>query len=102
MAASDYTHGDMNIAEQSRTFSGFMRVVVWSCAVLAVGLLFLTLHYAIGMAWFTALGVAFVVGVIIGLVLGMKGGWYATLVGLAVLGGAIGVFGLLFDALSAG
>jgi len=102
VATSDYTHGDMNVSEQSRTLTGFLRVTVWSSLVLMVIILFSTLHFAVGMGWFTALGVSFVVGILCGLVLGMKGAWYATLVGIVVFGGFIGVVGALVASLMAG
>lgn len=102
MATSDYSHGDMNVTEQSRTLSGFLRVTVWSSLVLIVVLLFATLAFAVSMGWFVSLGIAFAVGVLLGLALGMKGAWYATLVGLAVFGGFIGVMTSLTSMLTAG
>ena len=98
MTATDYHHGEMEIAEQRRTFSGFVRVTVWASGLLAVLLVFLTLAFAVGVSWFASLAVALVLGVLIGLGLGMKGGWYAAVIGLAVLGGAIGVFGAIIGA----
>jgi hypothetical protein len=93
VAASDaeFHHGEMNIDEQAATFHLFMRMTVWGSALLAVTLIFLTLHFtAVGLAWFVALPIAFVVGVLIGLGLGMKAAWYATLVGLGALMALIG------------
>lgn len=101
--SSEYHHGEMNVDEQARTFSGFMRTTVWGCALLAVVLTFLTLHYtAAGLGWFVALGISIVLGVLIGLLLGLKGAWYATLIGLTLLGGVIGVAGMLITALTGG
>jgi len=91
VATSDYSHGDMNVTEQSRTLSGFLRVTVWSSLVLIVVLLFSTLTFAVGMGWFMSLGIAFAVGALLGLALGMKGAWYATLVAIVGFGGFIGV-----------
>lgn len=102
VATSDYSHGDMNVTEQSRTLSGFLRVTVWSSLVLIVVLLFATLNFAVGMGWFVSLGIAFAVGVLLGLALGMKGAWYATVVGIAVFGGFIGVMASLIAMLTAG
>lgn len=101
--STEYHHGEMNIDEQARTFSGFMRTTVWGCALLAVLLTFLTLHYTfVGLDWFVSLGISIVLGVVIGLLLGLKGAWYATLIGLAVLGGVIGVAGVLVGMLTGG
>ena len=98
---SHYTIGSMNIDEQKRTFHVFMRVTVWSSGLLAALLMFLTLHFCAGVAWFPALGVAFVLGVATGLALKMKSAWYATVFGLTVLGGAIGVLKIIVQALIA-
>jgi hypothetical protein len=98
---AEYHHGEMNVDEQAATFRGFVRVMVWCCALLAVTLIFLTLHFtAAGMGWFPALGVAFVLGILIGLGLGLKAGWYVTMVGLSLFMGFIGVIAALVAALS--
>lgn len=98
---ADYTHGDMAIGEQKATFSTFMHLVVWSCALTAVSLIFLTLHFAVGLGWFVSLGVAFVVGILIGLGLGLKSAWYGSLIGLTLLTGFIGIVALVVGALLA-
>jgi hypothetical protein len=99
VAASEYHHGDMDIGEQRRTFHGFVRMTVWSCGLLAVTLVFLTLHFTfVGLGWFPSLAVAFALGVVIGLGLGMKGTWYAVLVGLTVLMALVGGFAALIGA----
>lgn len=98
---ADYTHGGMEIAEQKAMFSGFLRLVVWSCALVGVSLVFLTLHFAVGVGWFTSLGVAFVLGILIGLGLGMKSAWYGSLVGLTVLTAFIGIVAFVVGALLA-
>lgn len=103
MASSDaeYHPGEMNVDEQAATFHLFIRMTVWGSALVAVTLIFLTLHFtAVGLGWFPSLAIAFVVGVLIGLGLGMKAAWYATLVGLTIFMGIIGVFAALVSALS--
>lgn len=103
MAAAEYHHGDMEITEQQKTFSGFMRTTVWGSGLTAVVLVFLTLHYtAAGLDWFVALGVAIVLGILIGLALGMKGAWYGAIFGLAVIGGVIGVLAALVGLVTGG
>jgi hypothetical protein len=96
---AEYHHGEMQIAEQERTFRGFVRTTLWSCELLALTLVFLTLKYSVGLDWFTSLGVSFVLGVLIGLGLGMKGAWYAALVGLGALMAIIGVIAAILTAL---
>jgi hypothetical protein len=103
VAASDaeYHHGEMNIDEQAATFHLFIRMTVWGSALLAVTLIFLTLHFTtVGLGWFPALGVAFVIGVLIGVGLGMKAAWYATMVGLTILMGLIGLLAALVSAIA--
>jgi hypothetical protein len=98
---AEYHHGEMNVDEQAATFRGFVRVMVWCCALLAVTLVFLTLHFTtVGLGWFPALGAAFVLGILIGLVLGMKAAWYVSLVGLTAFMGFIGLVAGLVSALS--
>ena len=100
MAETDYTPGEMNIDEQRRTFSLFMRMTVWGSAHTVILLTFLVLHFSVGVAWFIALGIAFVLGVVIGLVLNMKSAWYATLFGFAVVGGFIGLIFMIVGGLA--
>lgn len=100
MAEAEYHHGDMNVDEQAKTFSGFMRATVWGSGLLAMTLVFLTLHFTfVGLGWFTALAIAFVLGIVIGLGLGMKAAWYATVVGLTVFMGFIGVIAAIVSAI---
>lgn len=92
MAASDdYHHGDMEIREQERTFSGFMHVTVWGSALVIVLVLGLTLAFAVGLPWMVSTAIAAVVGLAIGFFLRMGMGWTATVIGLAILAGVVGV-----------
>ncbi len=100
MAATEYHRGEMDIEEQRRTFHRFLRLTVWGCALLAVTLMFLTLHFTVvGLGWFPSLAVALALGVVIGLGLGMKGAWYAVLIGLTVFMGLVGLIAALVSAL---
>lgn len=38
---ADYTHGKMDITEQTKTFNGFVKFVTWAVAVIFFVLLFL-------------------------------------------------------------
>jgi len=97
--ASDYTRGEMEITDQSQTFSGFIRTTIWFSAHTGLGVLLLTLIFAVGMSWMTALIITFIMGVVIGLALKMKAAWYAFLVGATVLIGIIGLIAGLFASL---
>jgi hypothetical protein len=97
---ADYHRGEMNVEEQAATFRSFVRIMVWCCALLAVTLVFLTLHFTtVAMGWFPALGVAFVLGVLIGLGLGMKAAWYVGLTVLTVFMAFVGVIAALVGAI---
>lgn len=83
---SDYTRGEMEIAEQNKTFNKFMDFSVWGTGLLIVSLLFFILVFAANISWFISLVVSAIVGIIFGLVLKLSGGWYATVIGLSILG----------------
>jgi len=96
-ADGDYHRGDMNIAEQKRTFSGFMTVTVYASAITALVVFYLTLVFAAGQNWFVSLVGVGVLGILIGLGLKLKGAWYATV----ILLGAVAVFaGVVFEILN--
>jgi len=97
--ASDYTHGEMEIVDQSSTFSGFIRITIWSSAYVGIGVLLMTLIFAVGMNWIVALMIGFVVGILIGMALNMKTAWYATLFGFTVFLGIIGLIAGLFGSM---
>lgn len=84
---SDYHRGDMEIAEQENTYDGFMDWTVYGGSALIVILLFFILLFAVKLAWFPSLIATFIVGVIIGMALKLKGGWYAFLAGTSFIGG---------------
>ncbi len=96
-ADSDYHHGDMNVAEQKRTFSGFVTVTVFASAITAMVVFYLTLVFAAHQNWFVSLVGVGVMGVLIGLGLRLKGGWYASVIGL---GAVAFISGVLFEILN--
>jgi hypothetical protein len=99
VAATEYHHGDMNIAEQQKTFHGFMRMVVWNSALLILTLVFLTLHFTtVGLGWFASLAVTVVLGVLIGLGLRMKGAWYVVLFALTAFMIFVGAIAAIISA----
>ena len=40
---ADYEPGKMDISVQQKTFSGFMKTIVWSCVIVGIALIFLAI-----------------------------------------------------------
>jgi len=99
MAASDYTHGEMNVDSQSKTFSGVMRASAWGAILTLLVLAYATFTLSVGMPWLVALAITAGGGIAIGLFMGFGGAWVATIVGLSGLAlfvqVLIALFGLL-------
>ena len=94
--ASEYNRGEMDIAEQETTFSSFMGMSVWFGGFTAVIVLWLSLTFATGMGWMVATIISAIVGIVMGMALKMKAGWYATIVGLTIAAFVIGFIISLF------
>lgn len=100
--AADYTRGEMNISGQEHTFSGFVRITLWSSMLLGLLVFYLTLVFAAGADWMTSLiGVA-VLGYVLGLVTSMKTAWNITVGGMLVFGLICGGLAQLFSVFLAG
>ena len=82
---SDYTRGTMKVDAQSGTFSGFMDGTKYGGSLIALAVVMPTLVFAVGVHWFPALVSTVIFGIILGLALKFKGGWYVSLIGLAIL-----------------
>lgn len=82
---SDYTRGEMPVEGHRGTFTGFMAGTKYGGAFLVVILLFPTLVFGTAISWFPALVASVIVGFFIGAALKLKGAWYATLIGLAIV-----------------
>lgn len=82
---SDYTHGTMEVEAQAGTFSGFMGGTKYGGSLIALAVVMPTLVFAVGLHWVMALLATFIFGVVLGLALKFKGGWYVGLIGLAIL-----------------
>ncbi|MET0545798.1 MAG: aa3-type cytochrome c oxidase subunit IV [Caulobacterales bacterium] len=98
--ASEYHHGEMPIAEQKSTWESFMKATWWASCHIAMVLIVITLHFAVGMSWWLALGIGVVVGIGGGLFLGLGAAWIATVIGTAVLGVIVGLLMMLAGAAS--
>jgi hypothetical protein len=82
---SDYTHGTMEVEAQSGTFSGFMEGTKYGGALIALVVIMPTLIFGVSQHWLPALLITFVLGIILGVALKLKGGWYVGIAGLSVL-----------------
>ena len=82
---SDYKRGSMEVTEQSGTFSGFMSGTIYGGAAVALVVLMPTLVFGVNLHWFPSLIATFVFGIILGLALKLKPGWYVGIVALSIL-----------------
>ncbi|NNE57665.1 MAG: aa3-type cytochrome c oxidase subunit IV [Hellea sp.] len=86
---SNYTKGEMEIAEQKETFSGFMGMTIYGGGVIALGLIFAILTVGgVGLSWFPALIITVVLGILMGILLKLNAAWYAAIM---LLGGVTAV-----------
>ncbi len=96
MAHSD-ARGRMEIQDQKDTFHGFLMATVWTCGLIAQGVILLTLGFAIGAGWWAGLSAFVAVGVAVGLAFRLSGVYWATQVAMWVL---LGLGGMIVPALS--
>lgn len=90
--ADEYTRGQMDISEHKKTFESVMSVSVYVSLLLGLSVLYLTLVFASGMDWFTALVLSGVLGGIAGYFMRQNLLYWISLAGLAlvaVIGGLI-------------
>ena len=93
---SDYTHGTMEVDAQSGTFSGFMDGTKYGGSLIALIVIMPTLVFGVNMHWFPALIATFILGVVIGLALKLKGAWYVALVGISIVTAFVSIVLSLF------
>ena len=82
---SDYDRGSMEITGQKGTFSGFMGGTVYGGSAIALVVIMPTLIFAVGMGWLWALITTFIIGLLLGLGLKLKSGWYVGLIGASIV-----------------
>lgn len=83
-ANSDYEQGSMPVEAQSRTFGGFMNITVYGGCLIVYLLLYPTLVFSTPLTWLPSLVIAAVVGIILGVIFKLKGGWFATIIGFSI------------------
>ncbi|KAA5803418.1 aa3-type cytochrome c oxidase subunit IV [Alkalicaulis satelles] len=83
--AEDYTRGQMDITHQHDTFVGAMKVSVFITILLSLIVLYLTLVFAAGQGWVSALIVSLIAGGVSGLVLKQGALYWFSLGVLAVI-----------------
>ena len=85
MAGSDYTHGEMEISEQVRTWDGFVSFTLWGSGLIMLILAYSSFTVAMGMNWMVALGLCLIGGLLGGALMRMGGAWTAAVIGLSGL-----------------
>ena len=81
---TDYVHGTMGVDGHKKTFSGFMGYTVYGGAAIALIVIYPTLVFGTPLSWFASLIVTLVLGVILGIAMKLKGGWYAGMIACAI------------------
>ena len=94
--ASEYHRGEMDVSEQSETFSRFIGLSIWFSGYLALTVLWLTLTFATSLGWMIATIATVIVGIAMGLALKMKSGWYVSVIGLSAVVFVAGFIASLF------
>ena len=85
MATADYTHGEMDVSEQQKTWSGFMKGSLWFGAIVMMVVAYATFTLTMGMPWLVALVLIAGAAIVGGLAMDMGGAWVASVIGLAAL-----------------
>jgi len=82
---AEYQHGSMEVTEQARTFSSFIGMSVWFGGLTVLTVFFLAMTFAAHVGWMIALIITTIVGILMGVALGLKANWYATVIGFAAV-----------------
>ena len=98
MAGSDYTHGEMEIAEQKRTWEGFITGTLWGSFIIILLVAYSTLTVALGMNWAVALGLCVGLGIVGGILMDMGSAWIASVVILAAIAVVVQIGIMIFGA----
>lgn len=98
MAGSDYVRGEMDVAEQTQTWEGFLAFVLWSMGLIILVIGYATFTIALGMHWMVALGICAIGGFAGGLLMRMGSAWTAMIFGLTALAVIIQLLIIVFSA----
>ena len=82
--SSDYKIGSMAVEAQKGTFGGFMSMTVYGGCLIAVILFYPILVFCTSMTWVPSLIATIVFGIVLGVALRLKGGWYVSVIGMAI------------------
>jgi len=82
---SNYKRGEMNVDDHTGTFGGFMDGTKYGGAAIALVVILPTLIFAVGIHWFSALIATFILGVVMGVAMKLKGAWYGGLIATSIL-----------------
>ena len=85
MAAADFRHDEMDIAEHEQNWQGFKTFVLWGSLITLLSVGYAVFTLALGMNWMVALILLAGSGIVGGLLLGMGSGWVTTVIGLSAL-----------------
>ena len=89
--SSDYKQGSMPVEAQKGTFDGFMNLTTYGGGMIAVLLLYPILVFCTPLAWLPSLFVIAVFGIVLGVALKLKGGWFASVIGLCIFLGIVSI-----------
>lgn len=81
---SDYVHGTMPVNDHRGTFGGFMSTTRYAGSLIALIVLMPTLVFGSSLTWFPALIITLILGIVLGVALKLKGGWYAGIISLGL------------------
>lgn len=100
--SSDFKQGSMPVEAQKGTFGGFMNLTVYGGGMIAVILLYPILVFCTALAWLPSLAATAIFGIIFGVAMKLKGGWFASVIGLCIFLGILSLLIKLIFALAAG
>jgi len=87
--------GAMDIQDQKSTFHHFLNITLWGTLYTIMAVALLTVAFAMGYGWLAGVGTYAAIGAVVGFSLGMRGGWWALLIGSTIvlaLGGLVTLF----------
>ncbi len=95
MSGTDYTHGEMDITEQKRTWEGFITFTLWMSGIVILITAHACFVLATGMNWLISLLICAALGIGGGVFMGMGTKWTAGVIALTILGVLIQIIVML-------